>query len=74
MGVNKGLVNGGATVNLISHFLLNKIGKFDTNLRPRNMVMSNYEGKISYSSEVIEVNIGVGIIKDQPYSCLLCPK
>lgn len=62
VGVNKVLFDGGATVNLMPHFLLKKIGKFDTNLRPHNMVLSNYEGKISYSLEVIEVNISVGTI------------
>ena len=39
------LVDGGVALNLMLYFLLNKIGKFDTDLRPYNMAMSNYEGK-----------------------------
>ena len=40
--VNKVLVDIGATINLMSPPLLTKIGKFDTDLRPHNMVLSNY--------------------------------
>lgn len=47
VGINKVLVDGGATINLMLHFLLKKIGKFDIDLRPHNMVLFNYEGKIS---------------------------
>ena len=43
--VNKILVDRGAAVNLIPHYLLGKIGKFDTDLRRHNMVLTNYEGK-----------------------------
>lgn len=39
--VNKILVDRGADVNLMPR-LLGKIGKFDTNFRPHNMVLSNY--------------------------------
>lgn len=38
-GVNKILVDGGATINLMIQFMLERIGKFDTNLRPHNMVL-----------------------------------
>lgn len=51
--VDKVLVDRGAKMNLMSDFLLMRIGKFDTDLRPRNMVLSNYEGKTSYSLGVI---------------------
>lgn len=53
VGVNKVLVDVGATVNLIPHSLLKKTGKYDIYLRPHNMVLSNYEGKISKASRVI---------------------
>lgn len=43
--VNKILVDGGAGVNLMPHFLLAKIGKFDTELMPHNIMLSNYKGK-----------------------------
>lgn len=42
VGTNKVLVYGGATVNLMPHFMLNKIEKFNTDLKPHNIVLSNY--------------------------------
>lgn len=48
-GVNNVLVDSGATINLISYSLLKKIGNFNTDLRPHDMVLSNYEGKTSHS-------------------------
>lgn len=42
MGISKILVDGGAAMNL----MLQKVGKFDTYLKPYNMVLSNYEGNI----------------------------
>lgn len=45
MMVNKILVDGGAVMNIMPHFLLKKIGKYDTDVRPYNMVLSNYEGE-----------------------------
>lgn len=44
------------------HFMLKKIGKFDTNLKPRNMVLLNYEGKIGHTLGVIQVDLTVGTI------------
>lgn len=55
--MNKILVDGGATVNLMPHFLLSKKGKYDTNLRPHNMVLSNYEGKTGQTMGVIQVDV-----------------
>lgn len=51
--VNKIRVDGRAIVNLVPHFLLGKIGKFDTDLRHHNMVLSNYEGKTKQTIKVI---------------------
>lgn len=48
-GVNKVLVDNGTTINLTPHSLLRRIGKFDTDLRAHNMVLSNYEGKTDHS-------------------------
>lgn len=45
MALNKVFVNGGVAVNLMSHSLFKKMGKTDEDLRPYNMVLSNYEGK-----------------------------
>ena len=42
------------------HSFLRKIGKFDIDLRPHNMVLSNYEVKTSKPLGVIHVDIVVG--------------
>lgn len=55
-------MDGGATINLMSHSLLKKITKYDTDLKPYNLVMSNYEGKTSYSLRVIQLDIVVEAI------------
>lgn len=50
-------VDRGETINLMPDFLLGKIGKFDTDLRLYNTVLSNYEGKIIQTMRVIQVDI-----------------
>ena len=60
--VNKILIDGGAAVNLMPHFLLRKIGKYDTDLRRHNMVLSNYEGKAEHTMGVIQVDLPVILI------------
>ena len=60
--VNKILVDCGATVNLMPHFMLKKIGKFDTDTKPHNMVLSNYEGKVGTTLGVIQVDMTVGTV------------
>ena len=47
MLVNKVVINGGAAINLMPHALFKKMGKCGSELRPHNMVLSNYEGKTS---------------------------
>ena len=59
---NKILVDCGATVNLIPHHLLRKMGKYDTDAKPHNMVLSNYEGKVGTTLGVIQVELMVGIV------------
>lgn len=51
--VNKILVDGEVAVNLMPHFLLEKIGKFDIDLRPHNTVLSNYKGKTGQTMRAI---------------------
>lgn len=58
-GVNKVLVDRGTTINLMPHSLLRKIGKFDTDLIPYNMVLSNYEDKTDHSLGAIQVDLVV---------------
>lgn len=62
VGVNKILVDGGETVNLMLQFMLKRIGKFDTDLKPHNMVLLNYEGKIGHTLGVIQVDLTIGSI------------
>lgn len=52
-GINKVLVDGGATVNLMPHSIIHKTNKVDTDLSPHNMVLLNYEGKIGTIMGVI---------------------
>lgn len=55
-------VDGKATINLMPYSLLKKIKKCDMDLRPHNMVLSNYDRKTSKVIEFIEVDIVVGTI------------
>lgn len=52
----------GATVNLMSHHMLRKIGKYDTDAKPHNMVLSNHEGKVGSTLGVIQVELTVGTV------------
>jgi len=56
------MVDGGDVVNLMPQYLLKKIGKCDTNLKPHNIVMSNYEGKAGFSLGALQVNLIVGTL------------
>lgn len=62
VGVNKILVDGGTTVNLMPHYMLKRIGKDYTDTKPHNMVLSNYEGKVGTTMGVIQVDLTVGTI------------
>lgn len=57
--INKILVDCGATVNLISHHMLRKIGKYDIDAKPYNIVLTNYEGKVGSTPGVIQVELTV---------------
>ena len=63
VGINKVLVNsGGVAVNLMPQFLLKRIGKPDKELKPHNIIISNYEGKVDHSLGALQVNLSVGIV------------
>jgi len=62
VGVNKVLVDGGATVNFLPQSFLKKIGIADSDLKPDNVVLSNYEGTYGNSLGVVEVELMVGSI------------
>lgn len=60
--VNTILVDGGAVVNLMSHYMLKRIGKDDTDTKPHNMVLSNYEGNVGTTVGVIQVDLTINTI------------
>jgi len=62
VSVNKVLVDGGAAVNLIPRSLLKRIGKTDKDLKPHNVILSNYEGKAGHSLGALQVSLTVGTV------------
>jgi len=62
IGVNKVLVDGGATVNLLPQSFLKKIGIADSDLKPHNVVFSNYEGTSGHFVGAVEVDLMVGSV------------
>ncbi|KAK2388635.1 hypothetical protein QL285_062295 [Trifolium repens] len=60
VGVNKILVNGGAVVNIMPHFMLKKLGLFDTDLHSHNVVLAKYEGKTGHSLGAVQLEVCVG--------------
>jgi len=62
IGMNKVLVDSGAAVNLMPESLLKRIGKTDKDLKPHNVVLSNYEGKPDHSFGDLQVSLTVGTI------------
>ena len=59
VSVNKVLVDGGAVVNLMSQSLLKRIGQIDKDLKPHNVILSNYEGKAGHSLGALQVILTV---------------
>ncbi|WJX84315.1 hypothetical protein P8452_66904 [Trifolium repens] len=57
VGVNRILVDGGAVVNIMPHFMLKKLGLFETDLHTHNVVLANYKGKIGHSLGAIQLEI-----------------
>src|ERR1044072_9826171 len=57
VGVNKVLIDGGDAINLMPSTLLKKIGKSVSDLRPHNMVLSDFEGKTTKSLGVILLSV-----------------
>jgi len=62
IGINKVLVDGGDVVSLMSESLLKRIGKTDKDLKPHNVIMLNYEGKLGHSLGALEVSLTVGTV------------
>lgn len=53
VGVSKILVDGGAEVIVMLYYMLKRFDKDDTDTKPHNMVLSNYEGKVRTTLGVI---------------------
>jgi len=62
IGVNKLLADGGVYVSLMHQSLLKKIGKCGTYLKPHNIVLSNYDGKVGFLLGALQVNLTVGSV------------
>jgi len=62
VSINKVLVGGGAAVNLMPQSLLKRIGKTDKDLKPHDVILSNYEGKAGHSLGALQVSLTVGIV------------
>ncbi|WJX26814.1 hypothetical protein P8452_15690 [Trifolium repens] len=63
VGVNRILVDGGAVVNIMPHFMLKKLGLFETDLHTHNVVLANYEGKIGHALGAIQLERGDGLVE-----------
>lgn len=57
---NKVLVDCGATVNIMPHHLLKKIGKYDIDLTSHNVILSDYRSKTGSTMDVTQVDITIG--------------
>ena len=60
--VNRVLVDGGATVNLVPESMLGKLGKRSKDLIYTNVTMINFNGKNSAIKGVVLLNVKVGSI------------
>ncbi|PNX69000.1 hypothetical protein L195_g056475, partial [Trifolium pratense] len=60
VGINKVLVDGGAVVNIMPHFMLRKLGLYDTDLHSHNVLLANYEGKTGHSLGAVQLEVFVG--------------
>jgi hypothetical protein len=62
VGINKVLIDGGAALNLLPQFLLKK-SLSESDLKPHNVILSNYEGKSESSFGAVEVDLVVWTVK-----------
>src|ERR1044072_8350988 len=63
IGVNKVLIDGGAAIDLMPSMLLSKLCKSTDDLKPHNMVLSDFGGKTSKALGVILLNVHVGTVQ-----------
>nr|KYP31050.1 hypothetical protein KK1_049148 [Cajanus cajan] len=61
--VKKVLVDGGAAINILPQTMLKHFGKTLTDLKPHNILISDYAGKSSQPEGVILLNVQIGSVK-----------
>nr|KYP40039.1 hypothetical protein KK1_038621 [Cajanus cajan] len=61
--VNKVLVDGGAAVNILPRTMLKRFGKSMADLKPHNILISDYAGKSSHPEGMILLDVQIGSVK-----------
>nr|KYP38587.1 hypothetical protein KK1_040155 [Cajanus cajan] len=61
--VNKVLVDGGAAINILPQTLLKRFGKTLADLKPHNILISDYAGKSSQPEGMILLNVQIGNVR-----------
>nr|KYP36595.1 hypothetical protein KK1_042270 [Cajanus cajan] len=61
--VNKVMVDGGAAINILPQTMLKRFGKTLVDLKPHNILISDYPGKSSQPEEMILLDIQIGSVK-----------
>nr|KYP48747.1 Transposon Ty3-G Gag-Pol polyprotein [Cajanus cajan] len=61
--VNKVLVDGGAAVNILPRTMLKRFGKSTADLKPHNILISDYAGKSSHPEGMILLDVQIGSVK-----------
>nr|KYP39678.1 hypothetical protein KK1_038998 [Cajanus cajan] len=61
--VNKVLVDGGATINILPRTMLKRFGKTMADLKPHNILISGYAGKSSQPEGMILLDVQFGSVK-----------
>nr|KYP33907.1 hypothetical protein KK1_045194 [Cajanus cajan] len=61
--VNKVLVDGGAAINILPQTLLKRFGKTLADLKPHNILISDYAGKSSQLEGMILLNVQIGSVR-----------
>nr|KYP34103.1 hypothetical protein KK1_044978 [Cajanus cajan] len=61
--VNKVLVDGGAAINILPRTMLKRFGKTIADLKPHNILISDYAGKSSQPEGMILLDVQIGSVK-----------
>nr|KYP31070.1 hypothetical protein KK1_049088 [Cajanus cajan] len=61
--INKVLVDGGAAINILPQTMLKRFGKTLADLKPHNILISNYAGKSSQPEGMILLDVQISSMK-----------